>query len=59
MITLTSPWTSSLLGCTFPIGTVFIPQVRAIAVSGRVWSYGTPGGGTGQCLLGNDVTPGQ
>lgn len=53
MITLTFPWHCSRLGCTFPVGTVFIP------VDGRVWSYGTPGGGTGQCLLGNDVTPGQ
>ncbi len=59
MITLTSPWHSSRLGCTFPVGTVFIPQARAIAVSGRVWSYGTPNGGTGQCLFDDDVTPGQ
>ena len=55
MITLTEQWNSGV--CIFPVGTVFIPQERASA--GRVWSYGTPGGGTGRCLLDEGVTPGQ
>ena len=52
MVTLTSSWTSARLGCTFPAGTVFIPQY------GRLWSYGTPNGGHGECLFDEGVVPG-
>jgi len=55
MITLTSPWNSGC--CIFPIGTVFIPQ-RSARRGGTVYTYGTPNGGTGECLIDAGVTPG-
>ena len=57
MITLTSAWTDTRLGCTFPAGTVFIPQ-RPARNGGTVYTYGTPGGGHGECLLAQGVVPG-
>jgi hypothetical protein len=59
MITLTSSWTDTRLGCTFPTGTVFIPHRNPNLLSGgRVWSYGTPNGGHGECHLAEGVVPG-
>ena len=57
MITLTSSWTDTRLGCTFPAGTVFIPQ-RTARNGGTVYTYGTPNGGHGECLLAEGVVPG-
>ena len=59
MITLTSPWHYSLLGCTFPVGTVFIPQLGSARRGRTVYSYATPNGGHGECLIDDDITPGQ
>jgi hypothetical protein len=56
MITLSSPWNSGI--CIFPAGTVFIPQ-RTIRNRGTIYTYGTPGGGHGECLIDEGVTPGQ
>jgi hypothetical protein len=54
MITLTEKWNSG--HCTFPIGTVFIPQRE---VRGRtVYAYGVPGGSYGEVILDKGQTPG-
>ena len=57
MITLTNPWNSGV--CIFPIGTVFIPQTRTASRGRTIYSYATPGGGHGECLIDAGVTPGQ
>ena len=58
MITLSESWNSGI--CIFPAGTIFIPQAQGgYTRGGRVWSYGTPGGGHGEVLLDEGVTPGE
>ena len=56
MITLTESWSSGY--CTFPAGTVFIPQ-RPTSRGGTIYTYGTPGGGHGEVLLDEGITPGE
>jgi hypothetical protein len=56
MITLTESWNSGT--CTFPVGTVFIPQ-RPARNGGTVYTYGTPGGGHGEVLLNMGIIPGE
>ena len=56
MITLIDTWNSGV--CIFPVGTVFIPQ-RTARGGGMIYTYGTPGGGHGTCLIDAGATPGQ
>ena len=59
MITLNARWTACHVGITFPVGTVFIPHLEGgYTRGGRVWSYGTPGGGHGEVLLCEGIVPG-
>jgi|10_taG_2_1085330.scaffolds.fasta_scaffold97104_2 hypothetical protein len=50
MITLTAPWNSGY--ALFPIGTVFIPH--EVCGHRTVWSYATPNGGHGKCVINHD-----
>ena len=57
MITLTENWNSG--ACTFPIGTVFIPQMSFRDSRGlTAWCYGIPGGSYGEVILDAGVNPG-
>ena len=55
MITLTESWNSGYYN--FPKGTVFIPQ--KVTKRGTIYTYGTPGGGTGEVILDKGVIPGE
>jgi hypothetical protein len=55
MVTLIESWNSGY--CTFPEGTVFIPQ--KVTKRGTIYAYGTPDGGHGQVIIDVGITPGE